>query len=190
MNSAARQGEASLESLHGWRELTCQEYEDAIRADDEAHVASSITDPDGVYGSPLTFTLWLMSDGSYLSTALEGRRDTEDYKCSHAITSGAPVEPVPAPRLEWVRATYYGSDKPVVPEHWLCPDWDIRLKEGERGECAWMNGKYELTTDAIHCDNYECSSSTYIDCFETVDAAKSLAEKLNDVLSPPVGTQE
>ena len=86
MNRAARQGESALETPHAWRELTCQEYEDAIRADDEAHVASSITDPDGVYGSPLTFTLWLMSDGSYLSTALEGRRDTEDYKCSHAAS--------------------------------------------------------------------------------------------------------
>ena len=87
MNFAARQGESCLGAPHAWQELTCQQYEDAIRADDDAHVASTITDPDGVYGAPLTFTLWLMSDGSYLSTALEGRRDTPEYKCTHAKTT-------------------------------------------------------------------------------------------------------
>ena len=84
--------------------------------------------------------------------------------------------------LEWTRRTYYGGDNPVVPEHWTCPEWRIELKENERGECAWMNGKYELTTDSIRCDNYECGSSTYVGCFDTADEAKALAQRLQDVL--------
>jgi len=72
-----------------WRELTCEEYETLIHGDDGARVASSITDPDGVYGSPLIFTLWLLSDGAWLSTALEGSRETPDYKCTH-VTAPAP----------------------------------------------------------------------------------------------------
>ena len=70
----------------------------------------------------------------------------------------------------------------MVPEHWTCPEWRIELKENERGECAWMNGKYELTTDSIRCDNYECGSSTYVGCFDTADEAKALAQRLQDVL--------
>ena len=87
-----------------------------------------------------------------------------------------------AKMLEWTRRTYYGGDNPVVPEHWTCPEWRIELKENERGECAWMNGKYELTTDSIRCDNYECGSSTYVGCFDTADEAKALAQRLQDVL--------
>ena len=70
----------------------------------------------------------------------------------------------------------------MVPECWTCPDWRIELKENERGEYAWMNGKYELTTDSIRCDNYECVSSTYVGSFDTADQAKAVAQRLQDVL--------
>jgi hypothetical protein len=73
-----------------WRELTCQEYEDAVSQG--GVVASSITDPDGFYGSPLTYTLWLLSTGDYLATALEGRRDSHERKCSHALGSAGQKE--------------------------------------------------------------------------------------------------
>lgn len=111
----------------------------------------------------------------------------EQYGTDAFLAPESVVEPV---TLEWVRATYYGSDKPVVPERWICPDWNIQLKENERGECAWMNGKYELTTDSIRCDNYECGASTYIGCFESVDQAKSLAARLQAVLDSPTEPKE
>ena len=47
-------------------------------------MVSSITDPDGLYGHPVTYTLWELSNGRLLATALEGRRGSE-RRCSHAI---------------------------------------------------------------------------------------------------------
>lgn len=88
MNRAVWQTDSDF-NISGWAELTCQEYQDIIDSDLAAKVASSLTDPDGIYGSPLTYTLWELSDGRYLATALEGRRD-DPRKCSHAVGVASP----------------------------------------------------------------------------------------------------
>jgi hypothetical protein len=98
----------------------------------------------------------------------------------------APVEPVPAPRLEWVEGskpnTKFTEWKPSVTWAPFRPergrylfDFFIRAElDSDTGEA--------LGTFRVEIEDTEVTCSLH-----SLDAAKSLAEKLNALLSPPVG---
>lgn len=71
----------------GYVEISCQEYEDALTPD--LRVSSSLTDPDGVYGSPLVYTEWYdpVTDRPVLRSYLRGPRDGE-RTCDHWRAAG------------------------------------------------------------------------------------------------------
>ena len=81
--------------------------------------------------------------------------------------------PVPAPRLEWREGAGLEST------HWYGVGPNAE-DEYDRWTVAHLYETYDVSYAAGRIQK-RC---------KTLDAAKSLAEKLNDVLSPPVGTQE
>jgi hypothetical protein len=80
--------------------------------------------------------------------------------------------PVPAPRLEWRQGTGLKSTR----WYGVAPDAE---DEYDRWTVAHLYETYDVSYAA----------GRILKSCKTLDAAKSLAEKLNDVLSPPVGTQ-
>lgn len=85
--------------MTGWHPLTCEQYETVMGRHrdmpiDVFKVASTITDPDGHYGSPLVFTEWWYMDAPLLRSYLWGRRDGE-RRCEHygAMDDTAAVTP-------------------------------------------------------------------------------------------------
>ena len=84
------------------------------------------------------------------------------------LIDGPKSAPVPAPRLEW-RVT---GDEIYENEYWRIEG------EGTRGHLKWL------------LQAWDGNEGVVMQTTDTLDAAKSLAEKLNTLLSPPVGPQE
>ena len=83
--------------------------------------------------------------------------------------------PVPAPRLEWRNISKKNSWSP----RWEAVDRTVFLVCGPL-KGGTHEGEFNLAV----------GGSVALRFFPTIDAAKSLAEKLNAVLSPPVGENE
>lgn len=74
-----------MHDMTGWREVSCYEA-DVIRRSDLSP-ASSCTDPDGNYGSPVVFTEWWWVGRNEIPVLRDYRRP--DDACMHYIATGA-----------------------------------------------------------------------------------------------------
>ena len=75
-----------MHTLRGWREVSCREADLIRRQGAGLTVASTLTDPDGNFGSPIVFTEWWWGD---TTPVLRDYRypKAEEYRagCTHFI---------------------------------------------------------------------------------------------------------
>ena len=128
-----------------------------------------------IESSPLTCVCG--SSGEDCEREIEGRHGACCRHCVHlADQRGRSAAPVPAPRLEW--REHEEHDAFVSAEGWTV----AAMPDDQLGYPCWMvwpPHEHNIWTRRAIAEK-----------LPSVDAAKSLAEKLNAVLSPPVGTQE
>lgn len=66
----------------GWTRITCQESDEHLSImGSNARVFSSLTDPDGAFGSPVVFTEWGRDDSD--EPILRNYRYPVDGSCEH-----------------------------------------------------------------------------------------------------------
>jgi hypothetical protein len=74
--------------LAGWQRVPCI-IGDLIRAHEQVTPASSLTDPDGIYGAPIVYTEWALRDSDepvlreYRYPGGEGKPDR--LPCDHYV---------------------------------------------------------------------------------------------------------
>lgn len=75
--------------LTGWTEVGCTDS-DQLRSEHKVTVASSLTDPSGVYSSGVTFTEWWSND----LPLLRDYRYSDERNCQHymAADTAAAIE--------------------------------------------------------------------------------------------------
>lgn len=73
--------------LDGWTPITCAQREEIVH--DHTHgklgVFSSLTDPEGQYGSPLVYTEWGIDDRPVLRDYLAYTDDRTPSECTHYL---------------------------------------------------------------------------------------------------------
>lgn len=76
-----------MHNKDGWQRINCVSREAVYRTGGDLSPVSSVTDPDGHYGTPVTFTEWWCGEVPILRDYLYEHGDGEPA-CRHYIASG------------------------------------------------------------------------------------------------------